>query len=92
MFSVQINLYICIVFKIKKLCKININKYQNKMEKKKYKRKQNIKKTMKAINEIKNSVPKIIFKAHNIVVTLKNKAQLNKWLQLYPEGTYKINY
>ena len=62
------------------------------MEKKKYKRKQNIKKTMKAINEIKNGVPKIIFKAHNIVVTLKNKAQLNKWLQLYPEGTYKINY
>ena len=45
---------------------------------------------MKAINEIKNSVPKIIFKALNIVVTLKNKAQLNKWLQLYLKELTKL--
>ena len=62
------------------------------MENKKYKRKKSLKKTWDAIKDIKNSTPKIIFKAHNLVVTLKNKTQLNRWLEIYPEGKYTINY
>ena len=33
--------------------------------------------------------PKIIFTAKNLTVTLKSKTQLDKWIQMYPEGTYK---
>ena len=33
--------------------------------------------------------PKIIFTARNLTVTLKSKTQLDKWIQMYPEGTYK---
>ena len=62
------------------------------MKDKKYKRRQSLKKTRQKLQEIKNSVPKIIFKAQNLVVTLKNKSQLNRWLEIYPEGTYQINY
>ena len=62
------------------------------MKEKKYKRRQSLKKTRQKLQEIKNSVPKIIFKAQNLVVTLKNKSQLNRWLEIYPEGTYQINY
>lgn len=61
------------------------------MENKKYKRKQSIKKTLKEIAIIKNSVPKIVFTARNIVVTLRNKSQLKKWLDIYPDGEYQIN-
>ena len=43
------------------------------------------------LKEIKDSTPAIVFKAHNLVVTLRNKSQLNTWLKLYPEGTYTIN-
>ena len=60
------------------------------MEQKKYKRKNSLKKTMKILDNIKNSAPKIIFKASNLVVTLRNKSQLNRWLQLYPDGKYTI--
>ena len=60
------------------------------MEQKKYKRKKSLKKTMKILNDIKNTAPKIIFKAQNLVVTLRNESQLNRWLQLYPDGKYKI--
>tara|TARA_B110000116_G_C16450522_1_gene409108 strand:+ start:119 stop:301 length:183 start_codon:yes stop_codon:yes gene_type:complete len=59
--------------------------------KKKYKRRKSLKKTIQEINLIKNSVPKIIFRAKNLVVTLKNKEQIKRWLELYPEGTYQIN-
>ncbi len=59
--------------------------------KKKYKRKKSLKKTIQEINLIKKSVPKIIFRAKNLVVTLKNKDQIKRWLELYPEGTYQIN-
>tara|TARA_B100001758_G_C18353656_1_gene581391 strand:+ start:884 stop:1069 length:186 start_codon:yes stop_codon:yes gene_type:complete len=61
------------------------------MKEKKYKRKKTLKKTYEALNKIKKSVPAIIFKAHNLVVTLKNETQLKKWLKLYPDGTYQIN-
>jgi hypothetical protein len=59
--------------------------------KKKYKRKKSLKKTIQEINVIKKSVPKIIFRAKNLVVTLKNKEQIKRWLELYPDGTYQIN-
>ena len=45
----------------------------------------------KILNEIKNSTPSIVFKARNMIVTLRNKSQLKTWLNLYPEGTYTIN-
>ena len=61
------------------------------MNQKKYKRKKSIQKTMDKIEVIKQSVPKIVFTAQNLVVTLKNKSQLNRWLEIYPEGTYQIN-
>jgi len=59
--------------------------------KKKYKRKKSLKKTIQEINLIKKSVPKIIFRAKNLVVTLKNRDQIKRWLELYPDGTYQIN-
>tara|TARA_B110000003_G_C16387961_1_gene433197 strand:- start:439 stop:627 length:189 start_codon:yes stop_codon:yes gene_type:complete len=62
------------------------------MEKKKYKRKLHVRKALSKIEMIKKSVPKIVFKAKNLVVTLKNKRQLSRWLEIYPEGTYDINY
>tara|TARA_B100001758_G_C18212687_1_gene505969 strand:- start:521 stop:709 length:189 start_codon:yes stop_codon:yes gene_type:complete len=62
------------------------------MENKKYKRKQHVKKALSKIEAIKNSVPKIVFKANNLIVTLKNKKQLSRWLEVYPEGTYVVNY
>lgn len=62
------------------------------MEKKKYKRKKSMNKTLKVLSEIKKKVPKITFKAPNLVVTLKSKSQLTTWLRLYPEGTYTVNY
>ena len=62
------------------------------MKDKKYRRRRSLKKTRQKLQEIKNSVPRIIFKAQNLVVTLKNKSQLNRWLEIYPEGTYQINY
>ena len=49
-------------------------------------------KTLKVLQEIKQKVPKVTFKAHNLVVTLKHKSQLSTWLKLYPEGTYTVNY
>ena len=45
----------------------------------------------KILNEIKNSTPSIVFKARNLIVTLRNKSQLKTWLNLYPEGTFTIN-
>ena len=58
--------------------------------KQKYKRRKSLKKTIQEINVIKKSVPKIIFRAKNLVVTLKNKEQIKRWLKLYPDGTYQI--
>ena len=70
-----------------------INKlYNNIVERKKYKRKKSLKKTLDTIIEMKNSAPKIVFRADNIIVTLRNKNQINRWLEIYPEGKYTINY
>ena len=60
------------------------------MDIKKNKRKKSLKKTLKIIKEIKSNTPKIIFKVKNLVVTLRNKSQLNRWLELYPDGKYTI--
>ena len=60
------------------------------MDNKKNNRKKSLKKTLKIIKEIKSSTPKIIFKVKNLVVTLRNKSQLNRWLELYPDGKYTI--
>ena len=62
------------------------------MQEKKYKRKKHIKNALSKIEAIKNKVPKIVFKANNIIVTLKNENQLSRWLENYPEGTYSINH
>jgi len=62
------------------------------VEGKKYKRRQSIKKTLKEVALINSSAPKIIFKARNLIVTLRNKSQLKKWLDTYPDGKYQINY
>ncbi|MBH70470.1 MAG: hypothetical protein CMP69_04440 [Flavobacteriales bacterium] len=48
-------------------------------------------KSLKIIDEIKSNVPKITFKAKNLIVTLTNKSQLKRWLELYPDGKYTIN-
>ena len=56
-----------------------------------YKRKKSINKAIKEISLINKKVPKIIFRANNLIVTLKNKTQLKRWLDLYPEGTYQVN-
>ena len=61
------------------------------MDTKKYKRKKSLQKTLSVLSDIKSRVPKIIFKANNLVVTLKNENQLKKWTKLYPHGTYTIN-
>ena len=66
--------------------------YSNILQKKIYKRKKSLKKTSDALIKIKNSVPKIIFRAKNIIVTLRNKSQISRWLEIYPEGEYTINY
>jgi len=59
-------------------------------EVKKYKRKKSLKKTLNTVIEIKNSTPKIIFKTESLVVTLRNKAQLKRWLKIYPNACYSI--
>ena len=61
-------------------------------ERKKYKRKKSLKQKCDAIIKIKNSVPKIVFRAKNIVVTLRSKSQISRWIEIYPEGKYTINY
>ena len=58
---------------------------------KKVKRKMLKKKRDKIINSIKKSTPSIIFRAKNLVVTLRNKTQLKYWMEKYPEGTFVIN-
>ena len=60
------------------------------MNSKKNNRKKSLKKTLKILKEIKSNTPKIIFKVKNLVVTLRNKSQLNRWLELYPDGKYTI--
>ena len=55
------------------------------------KRKKTFKTALKEIEKIRKSVPKIIFKTKNLIVTLKHKRQLDRWIKLYPDGEYIIN-
>jgi len=55
------------------------------------KRKKSSSQKEKIIQEIKNRTPKIIFTAKNLVVTLRSRNQLNKWLEIYPDGKYVIS-
>tara|TARA_B110000211_G_scaffold28314_1_gene28673 strand:+ start:2017 stop:2190 length:174 start_codon:yes stop_codon:yes gene_type:complete len=55
------------------------------------KRKKSSSQKEKIILEIKNRTPKIVFTAKNLVVTLRSRSQLNKWLEIYPDGKYVIS-
>jgi len=55
------------------------------------KRKKSSSQKEKIIQEIKNRTPKIVFTAKNLVVTLRSRSQLNKWLKIYPDGKYVIS-
>jgi hypothetical protein len=52
------------------------------------KRKKLAAKKEKIIREIKARTPNIIFTANNLIVTLRNRNQLAKWLEIYPDGKY----
>jgi len=56
------------------------------------KRKKSSSQKEKIIQEIKNRTPKIVFTAKNLVVTLRSRSQLNKWLEIYPDGKYVISW
>ena len=47
-------------------------------------------KTKQILKEIKKRTPKIVFTAKNLIVTLRNRSQLDKWLEIYPDGKYII--
>jgi len=54
------------------------------------KRKKSSSQKEKIIQEIKNRTPKIIFTVKNLIVTLRNRNQLDRWLEMYPDGQYVI--
>ena len=54
------------------------------------KRKKSLNKTKQILQDIKKRTPKIVFTAKNLIVTLRNRSQLDKWLEIYPDGKYII--
>ena len=54
------------------------------------KRKKSLSKKNKIIAEIKKRTPKIVFTAKNLIVTLRNRNQLDRWLEIYPDGKYVV--
>ena len=54
------------------------------------KRKKSIIKQEKILKEIKSRTPKIVFTVKNLIVTLRNINQLDRWLEMYPDGQYVI--
>jgi hypothetical protein len=54
------------------------------------KRRKSLNKTKQILEDIKKRTPKIVFTAKNLIVTLRNRSQLDKWLKIYPEGEYII--
>ena len=54
------------------------------------KRKKSPRKREKILAEIKKRTPNIVFTARNLVVTLRNRNQLNRWLEMYPDGKYVV--
>ena len=54
------------------------------------KRKKSLSKTKQILEDIKKRTPKIVFTAKNLIVTLRNRNQLDRWLEMYPVGQYVI--
>ena len=54
------------------------------------KRRKSLNKTKQILEDIKKRTPKIVFTAKNLIVTLRNRSQLDKWLKIYPDGEYTI--
>ena len=54
------------------------------------KRKKSIIKQEKILKEIKSRTPKIVFTVKNLIVTLRNRNQLDRWLEMHPDGQYVI--
>ena len=54
------------------------------------KRRKSLNKTKQILEDIKKRTPKIVFTAKNLIVTLRNRSQLDKWLEIYPDGKYII--
>ena len=54
------------------------------------KRRKSLNKTKQILEDIKKRTPKIVFTAKNLIVTLRNRSQLDKWLKIYPDGKYIV--
>ena len=54
------------------------------------KRRKSLNKTKQILEDIKKRTPKIVFTAKSLIVTLRNRSQLDKWLKIYPDGEYII--
>ena len=54
------------------------------------KRRKSPSKAKKILQDIKKRTPKIVFTAKDLIVTLRNRSQLDKWLEIYPDGKYII--
>tara|TARA_Y100000385_G_C12775099_1_gene500991 strand:- start:57 stop:230 length:174 start_codon:yes stop_codon:yes gene_type:complete len=54
------------------------------------KRKKSLSKTKQILEGIKKCSPKIVFTAKNLILTLRNRSQLDKWLEIYPNGKYIV--
>jgi len=54
------------------------------------KRAKPLSKAKKILKDIKKRTPKLVFTAKNLIVTLRNRNQLDKWLEIYPDGKYII--
>ena len=54
------------------------------------KRRKSLNKKKQILEDIKKRTPKIVFTAKNLIVTLRNRSQLDKWLKIYPDGEYII--
>ena len=57
---------------------------------KKTTRKKTTRKRDEILAEIKKRTPKIVFTAKNLIVTLRNSNQLDRWLEIYPDGKYVV--
>ena len=54
------------------------------------KRRKSLNKTKQILEDNKKRTPKIVFTAKNLIVTLRNRSQLDIWLKTYPDGEYII--
>lgn len=56
----------------------------------KIKRKKSQKQVNKIINEIKKNTSKIVFRTEKMLVTLRNKRQLEIFMKKFPEGVVEF--